>query len=106
VEELSESDAEATPDDFYDEVDVPPPTQTILSGDYVWRHGGAVVGTPGGPFQNADVLISTALLHSGQIAPGARLVVDGRRLAVTDVTPFYDYGELVVAAKLISAGAP
>lgn len=88
----------APPDgDYYDEP-VGSPTVVSLLGDYTWRDQMERRGAPGGVIDRSDLLLCTDMLHSGAMAhPQARLVVEGHEYAIKALTPYEDFGEVVVA---------
>lgn len=82
---------------YYDEPSQAP-TEQELKGDWTWRDEVERRGSPGGVFDRADLLMSTDIAYSGALVnPRTRVVVDGHECAVTGLTPFVEYGEIVVA---------
>jgi hypothetical protein len=91
-----------TPDpDYYDDP-VDAVSTVLLSGDYLWRQEHERRGREGGLVDQADLILGTDILHSGTILSGStRLLVEGRRLAITGLTTVPDSGELIVTAVKI-----
>lgn len=72
-------------------------------GDYTWRPEDGARGAEGGGIVTGNLLLcaDNDLEPEFHAASGVRLVVEGVRYAVTGVTSYPDFGELVVTAKRV-----
>lgn len=83
---------------YDDPPDVSLPPVTIY-GDIVWREQYRAHGTPGGVADTGLILVTTDLAYANVVQTGSRVVVNGARCAITEITHFEDTQEMVFKAK-------